>query len=313
MVFCGDFCQLAPIKGAFCFESAQWHAALSGRTVYLQEVQRQDNPEFIQLLSEIRVGQVTEKTKKILSACRRTFIPDGPHAIQPTMLYPHRKTGDGINAEKFALLAARHPVFTFPAKDTKYAFASKSMVKPPKTDTESLEDRVPATVTLCIECQVMLTVNLDVEQGLVNGSRGIIQRFEAGQPVVLFDNGRVVTIASHVFEADISTGRLYRSQIPLALAWAMTIHKCQGSTLTRVMTDLSHVFCEAQSYVTLSRVRSLDGLYLLGIDFSKIKCQSKVLTYYAQLLAGKGYTDVTTLLDSEEDAEISLGLKACVC
>ena len=309
VVFCGDFCQLAPIKGAFCFESSIWQAELSPSTVYLRSVQRQDNPEFIQLLSEIRVGKVTDGTKRLLNARIKAVTPDPEgKAVQPTMLYPHRKTGEGINTEQLALLAKQETVFPFMAKDSKYDFAKKRIVAPLKGDTEAMEDRVPARMDLCVRCQVMLTVNLDVDAGLVNGSRGIIRRFEGGVPVVLFDNGLEIPIGPHQFETDIMTGRLYRSQIPLVLAWATTIHKCQGSTLTQVITDLKNVFCEAQSYVTLSRVRSLDGLYLLGIDYTKIKCQPKVLDYYTRLEQGLAYT-ATSVIPVEEEQSFT----DCVC
>jgi ATP-dependent DNA helicase PIF1 len=309
MIFCGDFSQLSPIKGGFCFESAVWQAELQDATVYLKQVQRQDNPEFIQILSEIRTGKVTAATKKILSSRIIRLDAIDENAIQPTMLYPHRKTGDAVNQDKLATLAKSHPLLCFKAKDVKYDFHSKSTIPVAKGDTDGLEERVPVKIELCVNCQVMLTVNLDVDIGLVNGSRGVIRRFEGGFPVVLFDTGVERLISPHVFEADISNARVYRSQVPLVLAWATTIHKCQGATLTQVITDLRDVFCNAQTYVTLSRVRSLEGLYLLGIDFAKIKCDPKVLKYYSCLENSTQYEDTKTLASDDEDREFV----ACVC
>jgi len=118
----------------------------------------------------------------------------------------------------------------------------------------------------------MLVVNTDFEKGLVNGSRGVVMDFHGGLPLVVFDNGEEMVVGRHRFETESGNKMYTRLQIPLILAWALTIHKCQGATLTNVIADLSRVFCNAQSYVTLSRVKSLEGLYLTGIRFNGIKC-----------------------------------------
>ena len=129
----------------------------------------------------------------------------------------------------------------------------------------------------------MLTMNLDVEQGLSNGSRGVVINFSStGFPIVIFDNGIEMEIGNQTMENELQGKVLQRFQVPLMLAWAITIHKCQGATLSYVVTDLSNVFCDGQAYVSLSRVRTLDGLFLLGINYKKIKCNPKVLKFYSR-------------------------------
>ena len=286
VIFCCDFAQLAPINGSYAFESPLWQKELANSTIYLNHILRQENPEFIQMLTEIRLGTVSETSRKALNS-RLNKATDGP--IQPTILYPHRKTVEDTNNRKLEELST--PKKLFVSKDSKYEFSSKRTVNATAKDTETLEERCPKKITLCEKAQVMLTVNMDTEKSLVNGSRGVIVGFTGGNPDVLFDSGCKITIAPATFECQTQTCIVRRVQIPLVLAWATTIHKCQGSTLTHAITDLRDAFCNAQGYVTLSRLKSLDGLYLIGIDYSKFKCDPRVKTYYDCLASKKPYTN----------------------
>ncbi len=275
VIFCCDFAQLAPINGNYAFESPLWQKELAQHTVYLNHILRQDNPEFIQMLGEIRLGVVSQTSRTALNT-RLHKSTEGP--IQPTILYPHRKTVEDTNNRKLEELKGEKRLFT--ARDSKYEFSSKNTVNATAKDTETLEERCPKKITLCEGAQVMLTVNMDTERNLVNGSRGVIVGFTCNNPDVLFDSGHKITISPTTFECQTQTCIIRRVQVPLVLAWATTIHKCQGSTLSHAITDLRDAFCNAQCYVTLSRLKSLDGLYLVGIDYSKIKCDPRVKTYY---------------------------------
>jgi ATP-dependent DNA helicase PIF1 len=134
----------------------------------------------------------------------------------------------------------------------------------------------------------MLTKNKDLEMGLCNGTRGVVTSFnDAGIPVVFFDTGDEIPLGPEQFEVDGGSHTLVRKQIPLILAWAITIHKAQGSTLSNVITDLSDVFGYSMTYVTLSRVKSLEGLFLIGIDFNRITCNPEVKQYYEELAKQK--------------------------
>jgi ATP-dependent DNA helicase PIF1 len=275
MIFCCDFAQLAPINGNYAFESPLWQKELANHTIYLNHILRQDCPEFVKMLGEIRLGIVGDDSKRALNS-RLNKKSDGP--ITPTMLYPHRRTVEDTNVKKLDELKSIKKLFT--SKDSKYEFSSKLTVNAIAKDTETLEERCPKKITLCEGAQVMLTVNMDTEKGLVNGSRGVIVGFTGSNPDVLFDSGHRLSISPTTFECQTQSSIVRRVQIPLVLAWATTIHKCQGSTLTHAITDLRDIFCSAQGYVTLSRLKSLDGLYLTGIDYSKIKCDPRVKLYY---------------------------------
>ena len=275
VIFCCDFAQLAPINGNYAFESPLWIKELGEDTIYLDNILRQDCPEFVKMLTEIRLGIVSDESKRALNS-RLNKKWEG--LVKPTMLYPHRKTVEDTNIKKLDELKTIKRLFT--SKDNKYEFSSKLTVNAIAKDTETLEERCPKKITLCEGAQVMLTVNMDTEKNLVNGSRGVVVGFTGNNPEVLFDSGQRLTIAPTTFECQTQNNIVRRVQIPLVLAWATTIHKCQGSTLTHAITDLRDVFCSAQGYVTLSRLKSLDGLYLTGIDYSKFKCDPRVKLYY---------------------------------
>ena len=135
-------------------------------------------------------------------------------------------------------------------------------------------------ITFKIGCQVMCIANLDVENGITNGSTGIIRGFDNGKAVVQFNNGLTLSIGKHGWKSEKNEDFEIR-QIPLILAWAVTIHKSQGATLDSALIDLgSDVFAEGQTYVALSRVKSLDSLYLMKFDYTKIRVNQKVRQFY---------------------------------
>eukprot|EP00475_Leptophrys_vorax_P004542 TRINITY_DN12725_c0_g1_i1.p1 TRINITY_DN12725_c0_g1~~TRINITY_DN12725_c0_g1_i1.p1 ORF type:complete len:213 (-),score=29.14 TRINITY_DN12725_c0_g1_i1:207-806(-) len=165
--------------------------------------------------------------------------------------------------------------------------------------------RAEKCLTLCRGAQVMLLKNLDCSLGLVNGARGVVVGFcdpthpSAAQfkhlapkinssgmwPVVRFacdQSERVIGPESWAVE-EYGVEIAKRWQVPLTLAWALSVHKCQGMTLDRVETDLQRAFDYGMVYVALSRVRSLDGLCLLGFDPRKVKVHQKVIDFYKGL------------------------------
>jgi ATP-dependent exoDNAse (exonuclease V) alpha subunit len=143
---------------------------------------------------------------------------------------------------------------------------------------------------LKIGCQVMCIVNLDTDSTIpiVNGSCGIVIDFsECGYPIVKFNSGVIRTIGPYVWEMEDSLEKKSGygiKQIPLILSWAITIHKSQGCTLDVAEIDLRrNIFMCGQMYVALSRVRSLNGLYLLGLSVNSLFVNNKVLSYYNNL------------------------------
>jgi ATP-dependent exoDNAse (exonuclease V) alpha subunit len=133
------------------------------------------------------------------------------------------------------------------------------------TDTLKKGSLAKEKLKLKPKAQVIFIKN-DPGGEFVNGTRGVIDRFESGKPVVKTQAGKKVRPRRMRWSRDYTQGGAHISQIPLRLAWAMTVHKSQGMTLDEAAMDLSRVFVAGQGYVALSRLRTLAGLHLLGID-----------------------------------------------
>jgi ATP-dependent DNA helicase PIF1 len=298
VVLCGDFAQLDPIgSDKFSFESSIWKEHMDKNTVYLSQIIRQDDPVFQNILTNLRLGKLTKEDKDILNSrvtCDLTdsevSVSDGDKElgkIKATLLYPLKKDVHRINnVELKKLVDQGNKSHTYNSMDFVVNRKSKApaVLRSSHTDVLDKCTNSPPHLVLAVGAQVMLTKNKSVEEGLVNGSRGVVLEInELHCPIVMFDNGVQLTITPEAFEVESGDSLITRKQVPLILAWALTIHKCQGATLTNVITDLSDIFGYAQAYVTLSRVKSLEGLFIKSINYGKIACNPKVRTYYNSL------------------------------
>jgi ATP-dependent DNA helicase PIF1 len=309
LILCGDYFQLPPVTKdggggmnasasatanaapLFAFESQSWSRCVGaaesggqGRTIELGVVFRQRDDVFIRLLDSVRRGQCPPDAAALLRACEDTDLETlaSEDGIRPTSLVSHRKEVEETNTRELALLQT-HTV-TFHARDT--SSSSQAL--------EALSAACPARakLELKIGAQVLLLRNLGVSSGLSNGARGVVVRFGAspgggrpGPPVVRFASGSETTIApvtwSHSLGGQVLASR---EQVPLELAWALSIHKSQGLTLDRARIDISRCFEHGQAYVALSRMRGLEGLQLVGgFDPKKIRAHPRVIAFYEQL------------------------------
>jgi ATP-dependent DNA helicase PIF1 len=128
-------------------------------------------------------------------------------------------------------------------------------------------------------CRVLLIKNMDVSIGLVNGSTGTIKDCLEESVVVEFDNGITENIQKVEWELEIDNSKVFCKQIPLMLAYSITIHKSQSLSLTEAILDLDDCFCNHMVYVALSRIKSLEGVYLKSFDPKKITVNDKLLEY----------------------------------
>ncbi|CAK0813481.1 unnamed protein product [Prorocentrum cordatum] len=270
IVLVGDFCQLGPVKvegeREYAFEAEIWDRAVQHH-VYLQRVMRQEGSSlFAGILGEIRRGHVSSIARGALARCRRELHVE--NGVLPTKLHCTNRNVDVENALELAKLPG--DVHAFRALD--------------RGPRSSLDDflkscSAPTVLELKVGAQVVLLKNL--RDTLVNGSRGVVTSFtEGGLPLVLFDSGMLIEIAPATWFREESSGEASREQIPLRLAWALTIHRCQGMTLDKVECSLSDAFAAGQVYVALSRVQSLAGLLLRSFDVSKVRVSPKVAAFY---------------------------------
>ena len=272
VVLCGDFCQLGCIDSdKYCFEATMWSKYIH-ETVYLTKIYRQHQDlEYAQVLEKVRFGIIDSDVRRVLSERVRPFPKLREDGIEATKLYPYRKDVAAVNAMHLRKLIDE-------GGERPYEFRVRCTTKK-ETIKKMLGDQ--AHLVLCRNAQVILTVNLDLERGLVNGSRGVVIGFELGMPIVRFVNGVVRTMEYYTYniEEDGKQVSTY-AQVPLILGWAITIHKSQGMTLDYVVTELSNIFDYGQGYVTLSRVQRSEDIFIAKIDFSKLKCNPKVYAFY---------------------------------
>ncbi|CAB9530349.1 helicase PIF1 [Seminavis robusta] len=295
----GDFFQLPPVvKGdysgnkPFCFDSPVWEElGLSQNMIELKQVQRQENADFAALLNKVRIGDVdVHDIQQLNERCviREDVHPLPTDGIVPTRMYSLNKDVDAENQARLAELKGEEIVCH--AQDSwREQLPIGTAVAVKKQMAESLNLELPNEVRLKVGAQVMLTRNKSVERKLVNGSRGVVVRFEqqgdASVPIVRFDCGIVMPVSPveavrHNPDGG-GVGCLVRQQVPLKLAWALTVHKSQGTTLSRAMLDISAAFEFGQCYVALSRVQSLEGLWLVKpARLHNIKVSPQVLDFY---------------------------------
>lgn len=295
VMFVGDFFQLPPVNDDFCFMSPVWDK-LNFQWYVLSEPKRFDSVNYFDLLQRARYGNCTKKDYKLLRTrveAYKTWLKreKHPNEIQPTILYSTRVSVDDYNLDKLAKLRDQGPRHSYNAVDTAYNLSSdvntatEEVTETPSTLTPEesilLDDIAPQKVVLRKGAQVMLTRNLDVDRGLVNGSRGVVRDIlPTGEIFVDFINNKNVQILKYRHEYYIGRRKYVRDQIPLMLAWAVTIHKSQSATIDMVIVDLTNIFSPGQAYVALSRVKNLESLYLTGIVDKVIYASPEVLEFY---------------------------------
>lgn len=198
----------------------------------------------------------------------KDFLEEDYLKVKPTLLYSTRFDVDGLNS--FELEKLPSDVKCFTAKDSMKELKTLAV----SYETQPIfEGTIPQHIFLKVGAQVMLRRNLDVDSGLANGSRGVVTFIsDTGDFVkVRWYNDLETTVSRISWDIEDEKYIRSRSQIPLILAWAMTIHKCQGSTLDYVVCDLGKsVFAPGQAYVALSRVKTLEGLLISKLELSSL-------------------------------------------
>ena len=289
LVLVGDFCQLPPVERTndkdaplFLFQTDAWKEC-NMKIHNLTKIYRQTDQTFQTILNQARIGRISESSISTLQTCVGKAFD---HSFQPTFLFPHNADVNRINTKRFNEHSKDKPIHTYEVETQFSEQGYKIKDKIPDYVTGEMDRMYPyeSTLRLCEGAQVMLLVNHNVEQGLVNGSQGIVTGFSAGGfPFVRFLNDITLHIEPHQWEHEKYNG-LFRCQIPLRLAYATSIHKCQGATLDCVSLDIGKkIFEYGQAYVGLSRVKSLEGLCLSAFDPSRIKCHKEVRAFYKAL------------------------------
>ncbi len=257
VILVGDFFQLPPIAGRgemsrFAFESSAWERA-KFLIAYLTEQHRQEDELLLGLLSSIRKNDVDESHYTLLGEQTDIGFTD----IEPTRLFTHNSDVDALNTDRLNLLDTEKATFTMEARGNKQLLVSlmKSCLS-------------PEVLNLKREAMVMCTKN-NFEAGYVNGTLGRVVDFDSedGFPIIQTSDERTIKMAPASWTVA-EDGKVLAeiTQVPLRLAWAITVHKSQGMSLDAAEIDLRNAFTYGQGYVALSRVRTLTGMKILGLN-----------------------------------------------
>ncbi len=257
IILCGDFFQLPPVakfgsRAKFVIESSAWEE-MNPTVCYLKEQHRQEDKQMLKILNDIRNRTCDSETMELILSRENKSIKN---SVAPTRLYTHNANVDAIN--DFELQKIKEEPKTF------------------QMTSAGIENLVNTIKRGCLAPEklilkkgaVVMFVKNNFDRGFVNGTLGVVTDFEEnGLPIVKTLSGKIIIAIPEkwsIEENDVTLASI--TQVPLRLAWAITVHKSQGMTLDAVEMDLSKSFEYGMGYVALSRVRRLDGIKLLGIN-----------------------------------------------
>lgn len=302
LLFFGDFYQLPPVGGMedeaesmFCFESKDWFSVFPKENhILLTKIYRQKCQIYAKILNKLRTGRISKSGMEHLNT--RVGLDTSKLEIQPTKLFPIKRDVEFINKECLGKIDSETHVFLSEVAELSELVLTDQQQRHYRSisqmdiqrELDYIEKNMNAEqrLELKIGAQVMCIVNLDMESDypICNGSLGVVTEIIKDVGVkVKFLNGSHRLIGVHYWKSELNEA-ISIKQIPLILSWAMTIHKSQGATLDCAEINAgSNIFEAGQTYVALSRVKSLEGLYLSSFDITKIKVNKKVNKFYDTL------------------------------
>jgi ATP-dependent DNA helicase PIF1 len=275
LILTGDFCQLEPVNGDFCFLSDIWNQ-IDLEIIFLTKMVRQENDKVFQkILRELRYGICTDKTCDILKKCTNLNIDED---IKPSILHSKNIDVDRINKIEYTKLLSQNK------KSKTYEIELPKLKKNHekiKNWIKSLD--IPFTVDLCIDAQIIVTANIDQEKGIVNGTRGVIVDLLSDKIIIKTINSNLINISYHKrnYAED---NDLYFNYMPIKLAYALSIHKSQGTTLDAVEISIGKdIFASGQAYTALSRARNLSNVIIKDICKTSFIIKDSVLKFYSKI------------------------------
>lgn len=301
VILVGDFCQLAPVQGNYCFDSEIWQD-LKPQVIQLTTLIRQkDDKEFQEILQEVRFGKCSKKTVKRLKQLQNTQFAQG---IIPTRLYPLNPDVNAVNNINF------HNLYL---KNNKINSTDAKIVQCwPRTNLDPISDYADMVCQLSFDSdkdifrynaltnekrllniddyridlfkglQVMVTRNINFETGLINGTTGVISELTPTSVTIKSTSASGKTHHTIYYHKDVNDNcNTHIKFMPIKLAYALSIHKSQGATLDAIEVDASaNIFAPGQLYTALSRAKRLDSIRLLNLDEYSFMCNKSVAKFY---------------------------------
>jgi ATP-dependent DNA helicase PIF1 len=290
IIFSGDFFQLPPVKETiFCFESSYFKSSFN-IIINLTKIYRQSDPIYKKLLLNMRKGLITNKSIELLNS---KIIKKDDNSLDDniTRLVPTKAKAKDINENFLEKIKSKKYIYKRNYKETNENLTNSEKLKiglmtekEKEIEYNFIKDSTLTEEQLILKkgSYVMCIANLDLASGIANGSTGIVLDFTKEKyPIVKFDKqDKEIVIGKKEWKSDNIPG-ISLFQIPLILAWGITIHKAQGLTLEKAIVDVGKDLFEAgQMYVALSRLISLEGLYLQNFSLENLKINQKVLIFY---------------------------------
>jgi hypothetical protein len=292
VVVSGDFFQLPPIfkgetKKVFSWQSDVWRD-LNFNTCYLQDIFRQKEDKIISLLNDIREGNITSSSQDIIAQAKSNKLNLHHKA---TKLYTHNVDVDRINLLELDKLPSPLRIFTSSSKgkeiDVQKMFKNSLVIK-------ELSLKVDA---------VVIFIKNNFDKNYVNGTTGVVKGFNDDKVYVEIPSGEKILVSKEEWKMEDDNGKSVCSiyQIPLRLGWAITVHKSQGMSLSSAQIDLSKTFELGQGYVAISRLESIDGLKIDGINDMALRVNPLILKIDNKIkqASKKSYKYINSISDSQ--------------
>jgi len=265
LILVGDFCQLAPVKGKYCFLADIWNK-MNIKIVLLEKlIRHNEDLLFQQMLKIVRKGKCTDNIIKVLNKLKDTEFDNG---IIPTKLYPINVNVDKINNIEIEKLKAEGNI-------------SKTYTAITSCDKEKEGEKF--TIELTLNAQIIIIRNINVEESVVNGTRGIIKHLGEDFVVINDINGNIHNIKyfTDTYNNSVSSKNSYIIHMPIRICYALSIHKSQGMTIDALELDLgSNIFTCGQSYTALSRAKKLSSIKIIDIDKNSFRTNIDVKNFY---------------------------------
>ena len=261
VILIGDFHQLPPINGNYCFTSDIWDK-LNLRKVILKELIRQkDDTELQEILEEIRSGKLSDKSFEKINNLKNTVFSG---EIKPTKLYPINVNVDKFNENAYKKLLKKN--------DNIYK-TYEAYSKYPDKNIRNYD------ISLTLNAQIMVIRNISVETHLVNGTRGVIIGLNEKSVMIKDINNKIHTITYYTDNNKSNKNNI--SFMPLKLAYAISIHKSQGSSIDCLELDLGDdIFVSGQAYTALSRATNLKNIKINNLEKNSFFINKKILEFY---------------------------------
>ena len=289
LIFSFDMAQLPPVDDSgYCFESPIWNE-LNLKCFNFTKSFRQADMHFVNILNKLRFGHCTEDIYLELRELIYTEYDD-PN-IEPMKLFPTNRMVESVNNRKLEILSVTNKLYKFPII---HICGNNKLI-----ETEAKRANISNDLTLCIGCQIMVSYNIYPNEGVVNGTMGVIKEIKniSSTDADLFNiiiyvySTKVEHVIPYIpFEyQDFDRNNMLRTKIlfkylPLRVAYATSIHRSQGQTIDYAEMDLGKsVFAYGQFYTAISRVKKMNNIKLLDLDADTCRCDPKVIKFYKDL------------------------------